>query len=47
MDNINYFGWKFGIEFEIVLTNEGELNVDESFLHFSVKKKCMQELLSI
>ena len=36
-----------GIEFEKALTNGGELNFDKSSLHFNVKKKYTQKLLSI
>ena len=39
MDSINYFVWEFVIEFEIDLTDEGELNFDKSSLYFNVKKK--------
>ena len=39
MDSINYFVWELVIEFEIALTDVGELNFDKSFLHFNVKKK--------
>ena len=38
-DSINYLVWELGIEFEIALTDVGELNFDKSFLHFNVKKK--------
>ena len=37
-NSINYLVWELGIEFEIALTDVGELNFDESFLHFYVKK---------
>ena len=39
MDSINYLVWEWKIEFEIARTDEGELNVDKSFLHFNVKQK--------
>ena len=38
-DSINYLVWGLGIEFEVALTDGGELNFDKSFLHFNVKKK--------
>ena len=38
-DSINYLVWEFRIEFEIALTDVGELNFDKSFLYFNVKKK--------
>ena len=39
MDSINYLVWELKIEFEIALTDGGELNFGKSFLHFNVKKK--------
>ena len=45
VDSINYLVWGLGIEFEVALTDGGELNFDQSFLHFNVKKKYMQKLL--
>ena len=39
VDTINYLVWKLGIEFEIALTDRGELNLDKSSLYFNVKKK--------
>ena len=48
-DSINYLVWELGIEFEIALTDGGELNFEvevEVFPAFSCKeKKCMQKLL--
>ena len=44
-DSINYLVWELGVEFEIVLG--GELNFDKSFMHFNVKKKNIQNQLSI
>ena len=38
-DSINYLVWELGIEFEIALTDGGELDFDNSFLYFNVKKK--------
>ena len=35
----NCLVWKLGLEFEIALTDGGELNFDKAFLHFNVKKK--------
>ena len=37
-DSKNYLGWKWGIEFEIVITEGGELNFDKSFLQLSKEK---------
>ena len=37
VDSINYLVWKLEIEFEIALTDGGELNFDKSFLNFNVK----------
>ena len=39
MDSISHLGWKLGTEFEIALTDGGELNFDKYLLHFNVKKK--------
>ena len=39
VDSINYLVWELKIEFEIALTDGGELNFGKSFLHFNVKKK--------
>ena len=47
MDSLNYLGWEFGVEFKIALTDGSELNFEKSFLHFNVKKKCTQKLLSV
>ena len=38
MDSIFYLAWELEVEFQIALTDRGELN-DKSFLHFNVKKK--------
>ena len=38
-DNINYLVWESKVEFEIALTDGGELNFDKFPLHFNVKKK--------
>ena len=38
-DSINDLEWELGIEFEMALTDVGELNFDKSSLHFNVKKK--------
>ena len=38
-ESINYLVWELGIEFEITLTEVGELNFDISFLYFNVNKK--------
>ena len=45
-DSKNHLVWKLGIEFERVLIDECELNFDKPFLHFNVKKKICQLLLS-
>ena len=42
-DSINYLVWELGNEFEIALTDGGELNFGKSFLDFNVKKKYMQK----
>ena len=39
MDSISHLVWKLGTEFEIALTDEGELNFDKYLLYFNVKKK--------
>ena len=36
---MNYLVWELEVEFEIALTDGGDLNFDKSFLHFNVKKK--------
>ena len=38
VDSINYLVWELKIEFEIALTDGGELNFGKSFLHFNMKK---------
>ena len=38
-ESINYLVWELGIEFEITLTEVGELNFEISFLYFNVDKK--------
>ena len=38
-DSINYLVWELGIEFEIALTDVGELNFDKFSLNFIAKKK--------
>ena len=38
-DSINYLVWELGVEFEIALTDVGELNFDKYFLYFNVRKK--------
>ena len=35
----NYLVWELGIEFEIALTDVGELNFDKFSLNFNAKKK--------
>ena len=37
--SINYLVLELGDEFEIALTDGGQLNFDKFFLHFNVKKK--------
>ena len=39
VDSISHLVWKLGTEFEIALTDEGELNFDKYLLYFNVKKK--------
>ena len=39
MDGINHLVWELVNEFEIALTDEGQLNFDKSSLYFNVKKK--------
>ena len=39
MGSIDYLAWRWGTEFEIALTDGGESNFDQSFLHFNVNKK--------
>ena len=43
-DSINYLVCELGNEFEIALTDGGELNFGKSFLDFNVKKKYMQKI---
>ena len=44
-DNINYFVWESKIEFEIALTDGGELNFDKFSPHFNVKKKIYPKVI--
>ena len=37
VDSINFHVWELGIEFEIALTDGGELTFDKYFLHFNVR----------
>ena len=39
MGSANCLVWELRIEFEIALTDGGELNFYKPFLHFNVKKK--------
>ena len=33
---MNYLVWELEVEFEIALTDGGDLNFDKSFLHFNM-----------
>ena len=43
MDSVNCLVWKLGTEFEVALTDAGELNFDKYFLHFL---KCKEKNIS-
>ena len=45
--SINYLVLELGDEFEIALTDGGQLNFDKFFLHFNVKKKYPKATLNL